>query len=428
MPNCTNSDAALFTIGERALGRSEFDSLLERFTPLFSQHRRILIHAADPLDQSVALVLSRDLDRELFLCHSFFGPEQVRTISDTHRVNLVLREGWTGSGDRIEERDHDTATTDGSLYVFTSGTTGEPKIARHAWSTIQHSAAYVDDLLAGCKWMMTYSPTTYAGLQVFFSAYNNGGRIYYPPLSFEAIAAGMVAQEVEVVSGTPTFWRLLISSWPSDLPRPQLLQATLGGEVVDQDILDNIISFCAPRRVTHIYASTEAGTAVVVSDGRAGFPVDFLEASKRVGLRIVDDILQVKSPAPMTGYVGKQAALTDDGWLITGDAVVIRDDRVYILGREDGMINVGGLKVLPEEVETALRSLEGVVDCRVFGKSNPLLGALVAAEVVMAEGVPFDPKAMKQKLRGMLAEHKVPRVIAAVPQIEATPHGKKKRE
>jgi acyl-coenzyme A synthetase/AMP-(fatty) acid ligase len=419
----------LFLIGERPISRSQFDSLIERFTPVFSRHRRILIHSDDPLEQNLALVLSRNLKRELFLCHSYFDSERVQTVSDSYQVDLLLREGWLdNAGGTIGEFDPASETSGGSLYVFTSGTTGEPKIARHEWSTIQHSAAYVDELLSHRKWMMTYSPSTYAGLQVFFSACNSGGSIYYPPSSFEQMARGMSARDVEIVSGSPTFWRLLISSWPSDVPRPKLLQATLGGEVVDQDILDNIKSFCSPRRITHIYASTEAGTAVVVSDGRAGFPVEYLDRDRKVQLRIVDDILQVKTPAPMAEYVGRKASVTDDGWLITGDVVEIRDGRVYIWGREDGMINVGGLKVLPEEVETVLQSFEEVVDCRVFAKPSPILGSLVAAEIVLADGVTFDQKTMKQKLRKMLVEYKVPRLLIPVPIIEATPHGKKNRQ
>ncbi len=424
-----NSDPTVFLIDEQPISRTEFDSLLSRFSPLFARHRRILIHTGAPLELCLALVLSRDLKRELYFCHSYSSDKQVQTLHDAHEIDLLLRDGWTEDRTRsTAEHEPSAAIDSGCLYVFTSGTTGEPKIARHPWSTIQHSAAYAGDRFSGCIWMMTYSPTSYAGLQVFFSAYNNSGTIYYPPSGFEPIARGMSAHNIEIVSGTPTFWRLLINSWPEDAVRPRLRQITLGGEVVDQTILDSIKSFFSPERITHIYASTEAGTAVVVSDGQAGFPQEFLDRNKEVRLRIVEGILQVKTPARMSGYVGREASVINDGWLITGDAVDIRDGRVYILGREDGMINVGGQKVLPEEVETALQSLDEIVHCRAFARPNPITGAVVGAEVVLAEGCTFDPRGIKRRLRPLLADYKIPRNLVAVSHIEATPHGKTNRQ
>lgn len=425
---CMNNDSPFFVFDDQSITSSDFDAMLDRFRSLFTRHRRILIHSDDAVELNLALILSRNLKRELFLCHSFFSADTIRTLSTTHQIDLTLRQGWIDkSGQFIQESDSLVQENGDCLYVFTSGTTGEAKIAQHQWSTIQYSSAYVNERLSARKWMMTYSPTSYAGLQVFFSAFNSGGTIYYAPSNIELMARGMVDHRVEIVSGTPTFWRMLISAWPANLSPVRLEQVTLGGEIVDQDILDSIESFFRPNSMTHIYASTEAGTAVVVSDGIAGFPVKYLDRKRGVRLRIVDGLLQVKTPASMTRYVGGQSMVTDDGWLMTGDAVEIRQDRVYFKGRQDGMINVGGLKVMPEEVETALQAIDGIVDCRVFSKPSPILGSMVAAEVVLGDGLTLNPQFLKNELRKALAEYKIPLVFAPVPQIEATPHGKKSR-
>ena len=387
-----------------------------------------MIHSSDPLYQAVALILARELKSELFLCHAFFKSAQVEKLRADHRVDLLLQnDSWEEPGQITSLADTTPADNEGCLYVFTSGTTGEPKIARHRWATIQYSSEYVSERLSGRTWIMTYSATSFAGLQVFFSAINSDGTIYYPPAEYDKMAAGMSNHGVTIISGTPTFWRMLISSWPSDVPSVKLEQATLGGEIVDQAILDSIKSFFAPTRLTHIYASTEAGTAIVVSDGRAGFPIEYLDRQEGVQLQVVDGLLQVKTPAPMSGYVDGRSISTDDGWLRTDDAVEMRDGRVYFVGRQDGMINVGGLKVLPEEVELALQSLPQVTDSRVFAKRSPILGSIVAAEIVMQNDTKLNAKEIKSKLRAILADYKVPQVFLPVSKIEATPHGKKSR-
>lgn len=419
----------LFIWDDRTVAGPEFDQILAAQRPLFSNHQRIMLRSADNLEVCIALFLARELGGELFLCHSFFDDESARELAATHKADLLLLDGWTTTKQAIVHCDSGVSSSaEGSLHIFTSGTTGTAKIACHRWSSIQHSSGFVDDRLSGRTWLMTYSPTTYAGLQVFFSAVNNSGSIFFPPPDFGATARSLAGHGVEVISATPTYWRLLINSWPPDLPHVALEQATLGGEVIDQSILDLIDKFFQPRGLTHIYASTEAGTAIVTSDRLAGFPVEGLDRTEGVRLRIIDDKLQVKTPAPMAEYVGGKSVLTDDNWLITGDRVEVKHGRVFFVGREDGMINVGGMKVSPDEVETALHSLDEVVDCRVFAKKNPIVGSLVVAEVVTVDGVKLDVRSVKERLRHKLADYKVPQVFLSVPRIEASPHGKKVRQ
>lgn len=418
----------LFIIGERLISRTEFDNLLAKYKSLFEKHRRIIIHSDDPLEQNLALILCRDLDRQLFLCHSFFDRHQVQNLSEKYKIDLILKKGWAKKNENsILESNTSTENSEGAIFVFTSGTTGKAKIAQHKWSSIEHSSSYIKDHLSQSVWMMMYSSTSYAGLQVFFSAYNNCGNIYYPPPDYKQMAHGMVQNNVDVVSGTPTFWRMLINSWPYDLPHEKLKQVTIGGEIVDQDILDTIKAFFRPEKITHIYASTEAGTAIIVSDGFSGFPQNNLNKNGDIKLRVVDDILQVQTPASMTKYIEGKSLITDDGWIITGDVVELRGNRLYFKGRQDGMINVGGQKVLPEEVETALRGLDEITDCRVYSKKNPILSSIVVADIILGEDIDLDPQILKKKLREVLSDFKIPRLFIPVSKIEVSSHGKKSR-
>ena len=120
---------------------------------------------------------------------------------------------------------------------------------------------------------------------------------------------------VTQISATPTFWRSFLMV-PSP-GRSQLRQITLGGEAADQATLDRLKAAFPEARITHIYASTEAGVVYAVHDGREGFPSAWLEQpGQGVELRIRDGFLQIKTANAMRGYVTESAQpLLDDGWL-----------------------------------------------------------------------------------------------------------------
>ncbi len=143
-----------------------------------------------------------------------------------------------------------------------------------------------------------------------------------------------------------------------------------------------------PRaRVEHAYASTEAGVAFTVDDGRAGFPASLLDRDGPVRMRVVDGALHVRSDRRALRFLGAGApALADaDGFVDTGDMLERRGDRFVFVGRRGGIINVGGAKVHPEEVEAAINAHQAVRASRVFARKNPITGSLVMADVVLRE-------------------------------------------
>lgn len=401
----------------------EFKEALSATERLFASHSTILVKSENLLILYASILAAKALKISLYVCPS--------SLSDTQIKDLAIK--WKGSyylgGTAVESAVVEKKNENPSLGIFTSGTTGEPKIVLHRWEAIESSSHFVPPELHRQTWLLSYSPWSYAGLQVFFSAWNSQGSIYYRAEHFKDICLDMVKYAVTVVSATPTFWKMLIGAWPEGLRIPSLLQATLGGEIVDQSVIDLINGFFHPRHLTHIYASTEAGTAIVVSDNVAGFPVSILEKSGKNGvrLRIVDDELQILSPVGMETYAGEVHSKRED-WIKTGDLVQIRHDRVYFLGRTDGRINIGGRKVCPEEVEQALNSLEEVDDCLVYEKKSPIVGSLIAADVVIKGSEQFNPMEIKQKLKNLLEEYKLPHLIRRVDHFAISSTGKKIRK
>ncbi len=141
--------------------------------------------------------------------------------------------------------------------------------------------------------------------------------------------------------------------------------------------------------IGHAYASTEAGVGFEVNDGLEGFPARYLDAPVNgVAMRLVNNALHIKSARTASGYAGQSVpALADsEGWVDTGDMIEVRDGRCHFAGRRGGIINVGGLKVHPEEVETVINRHGAVRQSRVKPRKSPLIGAIVVADIVLTEG------------------------------------------
>jgi acyl-coenzyme A synthetase/AMP-(fatty) acid ligase len=190
----------------------------------------------------------------------------------------------------------------------------------------------------------------------------------------------------------------------------------LSGEIADQAILDNLKAAYPAATVAHAFASTEAGVAFEVRDGEAGFPAALLQREGAVELRIGAETLQIRSAGTAERYLGEavEPLRAADGFVDTGDRVEERAGRYYFKGRLGGIINVGGLKVHPEEVEAVINAHPWVRMSLVHGRRNPITGSVVTAEVVVDQtsagrGAPPSAEALARELtdrcRRSLAAH-----------------------
>ncbi len=384
---------------------------------------RVMVHTDDPFRILRAMDAASRTGADLFIAHTNLPQAHIDDVVSKFGVQMVL-----GAEDRMTgEAPAETASA--RVFMMTSGTTGAPKIASHSLSALMSRAkAAMHPGNRGAKWLLTYQPTGFAGIQVQLTAVVGRGVVVAPeertPSGFlEAAKAHGVTQ----ISATPTFWRaFMMVAKPGDI---NLRQITLGGEAADQATLDRVKKAFPEARVTHIYASTEAGVVFSVHDGREGFPAEWLDTNTQgVTLRVRDGFLHIRTPNAMNGYVsGAAQPKQDDGWLTTADRVEIRGDRAFIVGRDDSTINVAGSKVYPLMVEQFLLRQPGVLEARVFGVANPIAGQLVAAEVVLDAGVDRDATrtALMAACREGLAQYQAPRVLKVVDSIIVRESGKK---
>ena len=207
----------------------------------------------------------------------------------------------------------------------------------------------------------------------------------------------------------------------------EMKQITLGGETADAAVLAALASQFPKARISHIFASTETGVAFSVTDKKPGFPRAYLDGlSNGVRIRIEDGRLQVWKE--ISGSSGSAAASPGNGsWIETGDMVKVLGDRVYFLGRVNGIINVGGDKVHPEEVEQVLLDHPAVLGAKVYAKKNPITGAIVAADLVLINSKD-DVDAVRNSIREHatlhLKRHQVPAFLRIVKDLHVNSSGK----
>jgi acyl-coenzyme A synthetase/AMP-(fatty) acid ligase len=325
--------------------------------------------------------------------------------------------------------------------LLTSGTTGVPKMVVHGLAGLtapmRTAAATAMAADGPMVWGTFYDIRRYGGLQIFLRTVLGGASLVLSSAG-EPVAdhlARLARHQVTHLSGTPSHWRRALMSGAIRNINPRYVR--LSGEIADQGILDSLRAMFPDAGIGHAYASTEAGVAFEVTDGLAGFPAAFVAQERNgVAMKIVDGSLRIRSPRTASRYIGADSpALADsDGFVDTGDMVERQGERYVFAGRRGGIINIGGLKVHPEEVEAVINRHPQVRMSLVRPKKSPITGSIVIADVVLrggCEGAGAELVQVKndilQLCRGALPRHKVPAAISFVPTLAVAATGKLER-
>jgi len=317
--------------------------------------------------------------------------------------------------------------------LLTSGTTGPPKLVAHTLESLSAAIHRGRSSHRQVVWSTFYDIRRYGGLQILLRALLTGTSLVLSEAG-EATADFLeraAACGVTHISGTPSHWRRALMSPSIHRLNPEYVR--LSGEAPDQTTLNQVRETFPRARIVHAFASTEAGLAFEVDDGMAGFAPQAMTSIPGVEISVNDGALAIRSRGNARCYLGENAPVLKNsaGWVDTGDLLEMRDGRYYFSGRRDGVINVGGLKVHPEEVESVLGRHPQVRMCVVRGKKSRITGALVVADVVLKEngsGRERDVSSIEEDIlhlcRQNLPAHKVPAAINIVPMLSLSESGK----
>jgi acyl-coenzyme A synthetase/AMP-(fatty) acid ligase len=402
--------------------------------------RAVLVATDDQLTAALALIELDGVARRLVVCPPDVSPEHMPAVIADAEIDAVVTSDAAPSHGlalhavcrpALAPLTHALPERQPTEWVlFTSGTTGAPKMVVHTRAGLTAAIKRNAGRGASVVWGTFYDIRRYGGLQIFFRAIIDGGSLVLSD-AHEPVAehlARLGRHGATHVSGTPSHWRRVLMSGAARAMAPGYVR--LSGEIADQAILDNLRAVYPDARIGHAYASTEAGVGFEVDDGRAGFPATMLgRLPSGVEMKIESGTLRIRSSRTASSYVGAGApALADaDGFVDTGDMIEVREGRCFFIGRANGVINVGGLKVNPEEVEAVINRHPDVRMSLVRARKSPITGAVVVAEVVLRDAAASAAEVEDEILRlcrAGLSRHKVPSAIHFVPALAVAATGK----
>jgi acyl-CoA synthetase (AMP-forming)/AMP-acid ligase II len=414
--------------------------------------RSVLVAMEHQLATALALIELDGVARRLVLCPPGLSAEHRCGIIAGAGVDAVVSDGdapdLADGSDALRVAGGATVRSAAAPVVgdqrtewvmLTSGTSGAPKLVLHSLASLTGAIQQSLPPTAPIVWGTFYDIRRFGGLQILLRSVLGGGSLALSDadesMGTYLTRAGSLG--VTHLSGTPSQWRNALAYPSSHAISPRNIR--LSGEIADQALLDSLHARYPQADVVHAYASTEAGVAFEVDDAREGFAASLIGRNGgEVDIEMADGSLRIRSPRTASGYLGADAAaLKDaDGFVDTGDLVERRGERCYFVGRRDGVINVGGLKVHPEEVEAVINRHPDVLASLARPRKNLITGAIVVADVVLRAAAAGTATADRSNdvrreilaaCRQALASYKVPAAIRFVAALDVAATGKSVR-
>lgn len=319
------------------------------------------------------------------------GQVEYRFLFDSVGTSTIERTGITAQHplyDNLRDQRHP------GLTLFTSGSSGEPKAVVHDMTRLlrkyQKRRHRVRTLL-----FLLFDHI--GGVDTLFQSLANACASVIPrDRTPEAVCEAIARHRVEVLPSSPSFLTmLLLSETHQRHDLSSLRFITYGAEVMPPSTLKQLGEAFPSVNLLQKYGLTELGTLRSQSLGNDSLLVRI--GGEGFETRVRDGILQIRAESSMLGYLNAPSPFTTDGWFVTGDLVEQHGDFLRIRGRASDLINVGGQKVHPSEVESVIQELENIVEVAVSGKEHPFMGQIVIARVVLAQ--PEAPLAVERRVR-----------------------------
>lgn len=267
------------------------------------------------------------------------------------------------------------------LVLFTSGSSGEPKAALHNFSKLLDKFRVKRKSLRTINFLLF---DHWGGLNTLFHIMSNGGTVVILENRTPDYVCGLIEKhKVELLPTSPTFLNMLIISRAYErYSLESLKMISYGAEPMPESLLKNLNKLFPAITLQQTYGLIELGVMRSKSEDNGSLWVKI--GGEGFSVRVVDDMLQIKSDSAMIGYLNAPSPFTEDGWFMTGDAVEIKNDYFRILGRKSELINVGGEKVFPQEIENTILEIPDIEDVLVYGETHPLTGKIVCAKIKYA--------------------------------------------
>jgi acyl-CoA synthetase (AMP-forming)/AMP-acid ligase II len=308
--------------------------------------------------------------------------------------------------------------------LFSSGSTGKPKGILHDFNLVAQKFHKQRSPVVAIPFLMI---DHFGGINTILAITSSLGTVVtVADRSVSNICSAIEKYKVELLPATPSFLTLLMASHlQSKYDLSSLKRITYGTEVMPQSTLDRVRIQFPHVDLLQTYGLSEVG--VLRSQSREDGSLWVRVGGEGFQTKVVDDVLWIKSKYAMIGYLNAPSEFDSEGWFNTQDKVEVDGDYFRILGRVTDLINIGGQKVYPAEVESVILDISNIQDVAVFAEKHSLLGQIVVAKVVLVkESV---KKRIRKECQIHLASYKVPaKVILAVGPLHSSRQKKIRKE
>lgn len=269
--------------------------------------------------------------------------------------------------------------------IFSSGSSGIPKAAVHQTSLLIEKHSLKGRALITISFLLF---DHIGGLNTLLRNLMNGGTLAIPPDRRCSTISKMIEKfNVQALVTTPTFLNLLFLSKSFDLHDFNSLDnINYGTEPMPLQLLEKIRERLPNTKLSQAYGLTETGVVPIksISSDSNRFIID----DSICQYRVVNGLLEIKTNTTMLGYLNSESQTTNDGYFKTGDVVVVENNSIQIIGRKSELINIGGEKFYPAEIEHVLLKMDGVIDVAVTKKPNLILGQIISAQIQVDKLIP----------------------------------------
>jgi acyl-CoA synthetase (AMP-forming)/AMP-acid ligase II len=296
------------------------------------------------------------------------------------------------------------------LILFTSGSTGDPKAVAHDFNRLLTKFENADKKFRTLCFLLF---DHIAGVDTYFYSLYSGGTLVFPFSRRPGDVCKLIEKyKVEVLPTSPTFLNLMmLSKQYENYDLSSLKIITYGSEKMPASLLKRLEEQFKHVRFIQKYGLTELGSPSSKSkkNDSGWIKVD----SEHFKTKIIDNVLYVKSNTAMSGYLNAPNPFTEDGWFNTGDSVEVDGDYIKILGRKSEIINIGGEKVWPAEVEEIIQMMPEVEDVIVKGIPSSITGQIVEAVVKLRqnESLSVFRKKMRTFCKDKLLHYQIPQKV-----------------
>jgi len=313
------------------------------------------------------------------------------------------------------------------LVLFSSGSTGKSKASLHDLTYLLDKFKFKRHTLRTITFLL-YDHI--GGFNTLFYILSNAGVIVTlsertPDIVLETIEK----YKVELLPTSPTFLNLiLISESYKNYDLSSLKMITYGTEPMPETTLTRINKIFPDVKLLQTYGLSEIG--ILRSKSKSSNSLWVKIGGEGFNIRIVDDLLEIKAKSAMLGYLNAPSPFTKDGWFKTGDAVEVDGEYIKILGRKSEIINVGGEKVYPAEIESVIQEMNEIQDVTVYGEKNPIIGNIVCCNVLLFKALDLNElkKRIRKHCKRKLENYKIPVKINIISEEQYSGRFKKIRK